>query len=134
MLKDIHDDEVLQAMTRLNWDSENLELFRATRRFMQEGVPLCCVAFDYLMMMQPDISQDKAGRWFFNEEGLKHEIGHFKIETLQYWFNARDTAKEQGIILRYNPCPACVLAKNFIQRDDTCACCADEESYPDKAI
>ena len=131
MRKDITDDEVLQTMTLIDMDADEIIIFRATRHLMSYGVPPCCIKFLLdVYETQPRLSSQLIDKWMDNS-GVRLSVACQAIRNIRYSDWARDQAEKHGLgLLTYTPCPACVLAGNFVNIPAGCSCCADEQEHP----
>jgi hypothetical protein len=123
--RDVTDDEVLQAMDKIGLDAGNLVHFRATRHYLNHGVPLCCIAFG-LRVVEP--IKRAAGYSLENAERLIKKgkpIGIIFESLFNYW----DWCPENPS-LHYTPCPACLISGTFVEIPAGCPCCADKKLHP----
>jgi hypothetical protein len=129
-MTEVTDDEVLQALSHMNLEADNLAIFRAARHYLRHEVPLCCVYFYFsLEHFLPEFSIDTVERWL-GYKGIRYELAMFAGMLSRYCHQCAEAAKETGIELNYTPCHSCLLARRFVSVPRVCPCCADRKAYP----
>jgi len=127
----VSDDEVLQVMSDLGLDAEDLIVFRTTRHLLTHGVPPCCITFmEHYVQAVPRFPSEMLDG-MLDDEGLLGDVANTVLAHLKYFAWASERAKKAGFKkLYYTPCPACALAGKFVKLPKGCACCHDQQEHP----
>jgi len=123
------DDEVLQLFNDIGADASDIVLFRSVRYAMSRGVPRCCIMFQVRLMDRLPLidKHELAGQLVSGEFG---DFAPFIIDCARYFDECLEAGKKLGIKLTYCPCPACYLAKKFVDVPLSRALVEDEANYP----